>query len=639
MLNIASFDARIGMGDTRYRALTHPLADAAVRALYARLSEAGGGRVAIYDPTDTAAMLFALHPAPGFEIASVHVQELGQVGQTRLGQTAQPVTALAAADVRAVLVAAFDADRLYWQSLPFMPKGALVLTLDEAALPPAMRTNPRRVLDPMNYATGVALFRDTDAFSTRVLSAEYFSQYGAKPPRLWLRLTGLEGEELAAWEEQLAPGQGVVIDSAEIRARFALPAFEGQLFLHAIGAEGHTVVKFVEVLRSHDGRGTLSCDHDANPWPADRYAGIPAPRPGERVLLWIENPHPIPIPVDGMGIQRMGGNDAPVVLPEPVPARGVRAFDIGAMFPGLEWPAQVELIAERRTTRPRYELLHGDRRVFAHANVERMDLKPDPAIPAIVQSGALGRGWLLPFAVFDPATHRNIVLPTPMSGSERETPLRLEVFDREGRQVAERYLGRLPRNHATAVSLADLPGVEVLTGTGGHAELVYDFREPSEADGWLHGLFRWEHAATGHIAESSFGGHVFNTIMTHRGEPQSYMGPAPGLSTKLFLPMGGPGAECYAVLINPASVPGWASETVLELHRGAGGGMVAKETIAIPSGGSRLIRPHRIFAADALQDAGKGAYVLIRDRGRRLFGYAGVEAPDGRFGCDHMFGF
>ena len=34
-----------------------------------------------------------------------------------------------------------------------------------------------------------------------------------------------------------------------------------------------------------------------------------------------------------------------------------------------------------------------------------------------------------------------------------------------------------------------------MTSTAGHAELVYDFRDGGEADGWLHALFRYEDRA------------------------------------------------------------------------------------------------------------------------------------------------
>ena len=44
----------------------------------------------------------------------------------------------------------------------------------------------------------------------------------------------------------------------------------------------------------------------------------------------------------------------------------------------------------------------------------------------------------------------------------------------------------------------------------------------------MHALFRYEDRACGHAAESSFGAHIFNTVMTYRDEPQSYSGPPPG---------------------------------------------------------------------------------------------------------------
>ena len=37
---------------------------------------------------------------------------------------------------------------------------------------------------------------------------------------------------------------GFSIDSRAVRERFNLPEFTGQLFLHAIGAAGHDVVKY-----------------------------------------------------------------------------------------------------------------------------------------------------------------------------------------------------------------------------------------------------------------------------------------------------------------------------------------------------------------------------------------------------------
>ena len=87
----------------------------------------------------------------------------------------------------------------------------------------------------------------------------------------------------------------------------------------------------------------------------------------------------------------------------------------------------------------------------------------------------------------------------------------------------------------------------------------------------MHTLVRYEDRRSGHAAETSFGAHIFNTLMTYKDEPQSYGGPAAGLETRLFLKLGDARRRSFAVLIYAASAP-WhpASETALLLHDGAG---------------------------------------------------------------------
>ncbi len=97
--------------------------------------------------------------------------------------------------------------------------------------------------------------------------------------------------------------------------------------------------------------------------------------------------------------------------------------------------------------------------------------------------------------------------------------------------------------------------------TGGHIELVYDFAQGRAADGWLHALFRYEDRASGHRAETSFGSHIFNTVLTYKGEPQSYAGKPPGLSTRLFLRLGTAPHDTLCHLIYPASTPWHAQST------------------------------------------------------------------------------
>ena len=38
----------------------------------------------------------------------------------------------------------------------------------------------------------------------------------------------------------------------------------------------------------------------------NRYAGLPAPAPGEQVVLWLQNSHPVPIPPAAIGFNPMG---------------------------------------------------------------------------------------------------------------------------------------------------------------------------------------------------------------------------------------------------------------------------------------------------------------------------------------------
>ena len=635
MLDIQTFDARAG-GNVLYKALAHPLAAEAIHRLADRLRAAGA--LAVYDPDSVADALWALNPAMP-HAAESYVHDVAHLGQRRAGVAAAPLTDLVRSEAATLLVTAFDAKRTIARIAPLIPAGMTVLTLDEARLPDAMLSNPARYLDRVNFATNYAFFRDTGTqgepgLHTRLVTANYWAGYGAGPVRLWLRLFAADGSVLADWEKPIAPGaSGVFIDSAAVRRRLGLPPFEGQLFIHAIGAAGHDVVKYALDTYGTGGEPSLSCTHDANAWPSDRYAGMPAPKPGQRVTLWLQNSHAAPIPAGSVTLDRMGA-EQPVTLDVEVPAYASLPVDVGSMLPGVVWPAQVELRAGRHTVRPRYEVLEDGRRRIAHLNVERADLRPDPGIPTL---SLMGRGYLLPFPILLAHQFRSIVLPTPMAERQANLPVRVEVFDPEGRRVGERFLGRLARDHALALDLAEF-GVEE-----GHAELVYDFRDGGEADGWLHCLVRYEHRSSGHAAESSFGAHIYNTAMTYRDEPQSYSGPPPGLTTRLFLKLGMGQRRSYACLIYPASAA-WhpRSTTALVLHDGAGT-PIAEQPLAIACSGSAMVWPHRVFGDALLHQAGPAGYVIIRDATCRLFGYHGLM-DDGAergpaFSLDHMFGF
>lgn len=625
MLQIHTFDQRAG-GNVIYKALAHPLAAEAVGRLYQNLT----GPVALYDPDGIADPLLALYPAlPGLN--SVFVHDVSAMGQPRAGHAARPLTDLPASGARIVLIATFDAGRTAARITPLLPHGAEIRTLDDVKLPAGMLTNPGRYLDRLNFATNFALFRDAEGLSTRLVSANYWSGYGAKRIRLWLRLFAGDGTALASWEQQIPAGPGgFSIDSQQVRARFNLPPFAGQLFIHAIGATGHDVVKYALDTYASSNGASLSCTHDANAWPSDRYAGLPAPRADEQVVVWLQNSHAVPIPAGTIALDRMGA-ERPVTLDRAIGPFASVALNVADLLPDLRWPTQIELRSGRHMVRPRYEVTRAGRTRIAHVNVERADLRPDPAIPALPPQ--LGRGYLLPFPLLPRDRFRSIVQPTPMAETQTTLPVRLDVFDTQGRCVTQRFLGCLPRNHAVAVDFDDID-VE-----SGHAELVYDFRIGGSADGWLHALFRYEDRQSGHAAESSFGAHMFNTLMTYKDEPQSYSGPPPGLSTRLFLKLGDERRRSFAVLIYPASAA-WnpRSSTTLILHDSSGR-VLAEQPLAIACSGSAMVWPHEAFGATLLERAGADGYVLVRDTTCRLFGYHGVMDDAGGFSLDHMFGF
>jgi hypothetical protein len=623
MLNIQTFDNRAG-GNVLYKALAHPLAAEATARLYAWLD----GPVALYDPEGIAAALLALYPAPS-PLAGLYVHDVTAVGEERAGHVARALTELPESRAKIVLIAAFDADRIAARIAHLLPRGAEVVTLDEVKLPDALLTNRARYLDKLNFATNFVFFRDAQGLATRLVSANYWAGYGGQAIRLWLRLFDAAGKVLATWEQEVPAGPcGFSIDSRIVRDRFRLPPFTGQLFLHATGAAGHDVVKYALDTFATDNGASLSCTHDANAWPSDRYAGLPAPREDESVTLWLQNSHASLIPAGGVALDRMG-MEQPVTLDQEVGGFATVAVDVGSVLPGLRWPAQIELRAGRHAVRPRYEVTRGERVRIAHVNVERGDLRPDPAIARL--PGQLGRGYLLPFPVLPRERFRTIVQPTPMAVAQTTLPVRLDVFDQAGNQTTSRFLGCLPRNHSVAVEVDDV--------AAGHAELVYDFRDGGEADGWLHALFRYEDRCSGHAAESSFGAHVFNTVMTYRDEPQSYGGAPPGLSTRLFLRLGDARRRSFAVLIYPASAP-WRTQsaTMLLLHDGAGQ-VIAERRLAIACSGSAMVWPHDVFGDTALRRAGPDGYVLVRDTTCRLFGYHGLMDDAGGFSLDHMFGF
>jgi hypothetical protein len=632
-LRIETFNNSRG-GNAFFKAVTHPLAARAMEALLCRL---GGAPVAIYDPDGLAEGLADLYPLARLEIAGCFVQDVTAIGRPILGRPAQLITELRDSKARRVLVAAFDANRAVDHIRHLVPPGAEVATLDEIRLPDALLTNRRRYLDPLNFATNFVFFRDEGGLHTRLVTVNYWAGYGAPSLTLWLLLFDSEGKVLAEWQEPVAAGSGsIVLDSRAIRARFALPEFTGQLFLHAIGAVVHDVVKYALDTYADSAASCLSCTHDANSWPADYYAGLPAPAADETVTLWVQNSQPCAIPKGTVALNLMG-DGAAVAIDRAIAPFATHALDVAALLPEARWPQQLEVAAGKYMVRPRYEILRKGKRRIAHVNVERTDLKPDPRLPEL--GNLLGKGYLLPAPILPRRFWRSTALPTPMARSQEDLPIAAILYDGSGRECARRRVGRLLRRQSVAIDLDELLDGADLPSDFGHVELVYDWSGGGGGDGWLHALFRYEDRASGHRAETSFGAHVFNTVVTYKDEPQSYAGRPPGLSTRLFLRLGDAPHDTLCHLIYPASMP-WHRESATDLIlHDASGQEVARRHVAIPCSGSLFWRYGEFFEPAARDRAGKAAYIIIRDATCRLFGYHGLLAQDGAFSLDHMFGF
>ncbi|MEJ0063507.1 MAG: hypothetical protein WDO70_10025 [Alphaproteobacteria bacterium] len=634
-LKIDTFSNQSG-GNAFYKAVGHPLAAAKADSLVAHLEK--NGPVAIYDPSNQLAGFAEFYPLNKIEIAGLFVQDVDQIGKPFLNHTAQPVTAISSCRCRTILVASFDSVKIVDQARHLFPANTPWHSFDGLRLPEAMLTDKQRYLSTLNFATNLAFFRDGGGHHTRIVTANYWATYGGRDVTMWCNLFDADGKIIAEWTEKL-PGANavVIIDSAEVRARFSLPEFTGQLFMHVIGAAGHDVVKYALDTYGDDDK-VLSCTHDANSWPSDLYAGLPAPAADEDVVLWVQNSHPSPIPAGEIGFNLMGDAET-AWLQKPLAPFATYRLSVSELLPNARWPQQVEIQAGKHFVRPRYEIFQKDGRSrISHPNVERSDLKPDKRLAEL--GDILGKIHILPAPVLPLDRYDSLALPTPMSTAQTHMPLQAIIYDSTGQEAARHKFGNLPRKHQSLLEVGQLLGGKKLAGGYGHIELTYDFDAGDDVDGWMHALFRYRDRKTGHAAETSFGSHVFNTIMTYKNEPQSYAGKAPGLSTRLFLRCGPEPLDTLCHLIYPASAS-WhsVSDTALVLTR-RDGTEIAKRAVRIPCHGSLFWKVSEMFTPDERQAAGDHGYVVVRDTTCRLFGYHGLIAKDdAAFSLDHMFGF
>jgi hypothetical protein len=631
---LRTFDNQTGR-NVFYRAAIHPMTAPLTAQMIATVAQADS--VAVYDPAGYFSDLAAMHDLGGWNIEGVYVQRIEEVGQQRAGFTARPLTEIADSPASLIFVADFDSERLLSRLGPYRPKAELIESLDAMRLGPEWLTDASRYLEPLNFVSDFLFFRDADGLHTSISTINYWHERGARDTRLWCRLFGAEGAVLADWEQKLPPGPcGIRLDSAVVRQRFGLGEFTGSLFVHVIGTAAHDTLKYAVDIYDNDG-ATTTATHDSNPWAADFYAGLPAPAPGQRVKLWLQNCYPTPVPAGATLVRPMGGGDFAGVGPE-IPPYGTIAIEVSRQFPNTAWPGQFEIRGDKYFCRPRYEIDMPDgRRSVAHVNVERGDLKAEPDLEAA--SRIVGKGFILCGPLLPVADWSGLVLPTPMATWQQEIALTLRAYDSDGALVAEHRLGKQTRGTQRPVALDEMLGGKTLPSGYGHLELGYDFETGTEGDGWIHAIFRFDRRDTGRSAETSFGSHMFNVPAVWRNEPNAYLGKPPGLSTRLFLRLPDQPGRTMCHLSYPTSGR-WRplSETDLILYSAAGA-EIARNRIHIPCSGSRLVDAADTFDAADLQAAAGGGYVLIRDTTCRLFGYHIFLGSGGGFALDHMFGF
>jgi hypothetical protein len=657
-------------GNVLYKAFSHPLVMPKVTALLAQLEAAP---FAVYDPLGQFAPFAGFFGFAAATLTDVFVQDINRAGADICGQAAQPITALAPALApaltqalamvrpRRLLVAAFDAARIIDQIRFYLPPDTEILSFDSLRLPTEFLTRPQSYLDPLNFVMNLGWLRHDTQTHTRITSANYWRDYGAGHSRLWLQLIDADGRVCGEGFWPLPEtGGGWSLDSRTLCATYGLSDFTGTLYMHVIGTAGHDLMKYAIDVFSANGHA-LSATHDSNPWPADFYAGIPAPQTDEDdVVVWLQSALPYPLPGGSLTLNVMGQADVCYTVPEAIGPFGMVPVSVRAAFPGRVWPAQLELSAGRCLTRPRYEVMQGPHRRIAHANVERMDVQPDPVLPQLAP--VFGKGFLLPLPLLPLDDFTTEVLPTPMATTQARLPLRLLVYAASGELVLERPLGVLARGEIPALPVSQWvreglregvweAGLAARLSAGGHVELCYDFTTGETGDGWLHAIARYTgyvptHAAghtaahtTGHRSETSFGAHIYNVAAVYKDEPQSYAHRPPGLSTRLFLRLAPAGYDTLCHLTYPVSAAWHAQSDTRLLLKDSDGAVVAERTVQIPASGSVLLRMRTLFEERELMRAGEQACVSVRDITCRLFGFHGLVREDGFFSLDHMFGF
>ena len=571
-LRIETFDNVRG-GNTLYKALTHPHAAAPGRALVAELRAARPGRDR-RSARRGGGVCRDFRPRPRLDIAGglCPGRRRGSAGRS-LGRARRA----ADRDCRTARRArcwspAFDADRLIEQLAPYLPAGATVLSLDAMRIPADAADQPPRLSRPAQFRDQFrAVPRHRRRLHTRLVTANYWAGYGAGGGHLLadpVRRRRPDHRRMVA-RRRRADG-GAIVDRQPRGARAASasassPASSSSMSSARPGTTSSNT-------RSTPlATATRRCRAPTTPMPgrptampgcrrrrrasgsccgsrtATRRRSRPA-RSGSR--RWAKSgSSPIDEPI---GAVRQPRGRCRRAAAGRSPGRGRSSCAPASTSCGRATRSSTERPPPHRPCQCRARRSAARTRTCPSSprrSARAICCRRRSCRAASGKACCCRRRWRC----------RRASCRSPRSSTTRTAT----------RSRGIRF-GRLPRDHATALSTSTRWRRRSATAT---AMSSWSTISPRAATATA-GCTRCSAIATarsGHAAETSFGAHVFNTILTYRDEPQSYTGRPPGLSTRLFLRLGDGAYDTLCHLIYPASLP-WrpTSATEIILHDARG---------------------------------------------------------------------
>ena len=177
-LTISTFSQDTG-GASLFKALGHPLAVDAALDLCRRLASAR--HPVAYDPHGILPEFDALYPLGHAAPRQRFVQDMEQLGQQSPDDVAEAVTALPDSGADLLFVPSFGAKIEMAAIGGLLPSGCELVTLDSMRLPERMLSDLSHYLSPMNFATNLSWFRDSDDGHMRLSTVNYWGLHGRRP--------------------------------------------------------------------------------------------------------------------------------------------------------------------------------------------------------------------------------------------------------------------------------------------------------------------------------------------------------------------------------------------------------------------------------------------------------------------------